>query len=418
MVSIAVLSNCSSGSSLRNEYIGDCRHSYHPTKTVTFICVDIERKTNFYCSELAETIQFENCQLSLIKFNIPKGFHTLNLSSIELQSLPNNNFFYGANKLTTLIASNNRLKEIPSMQFSYCPVLKDVDFSVNEISHIEEDAFVGVSTIKKLNLSGNHITTLPSKTFASLWNLEIVDLSNNAIVNLPSHIFANVPTLETLDLSFNCIGNLQDSAIFGQPNLQFILLAHNNLTTIEMATFAKQKKLSSLDLSFNSIKRIDFSARSLRMEHLEKFHINDNNLYNLDGFSNLLFPNLNSFDISGNQFTCSYLKKFVEFFKNHSSFNVLHRTSSPVNDEEEDLGCIKYENPSTLHFPQTENILIVLCVLVALIMCIMLVKVILNRKTNSSISATNFNRAYSITDISQKYPHVTEHQYDTILYEV
>lgn len=538
IVLIALFSNCSSVDSLRNESIGSCLYNEYrmnyAENILTFECYNSERTNNLFnrplyldCLNLrklrgylAGTILFKNCQMSRIKYNISgtyTNFHTLNISGIELQYLPTN-FFAGAQRLTTLIVSNNRLLEIPSLQFSHCPVLKDVDYSFNKISHIEEDAFGGVNVIKKLNLSHNHITTVPSKIFANLLNLEIVDLSHNSIdnlhpnnfVNLSSlelvdlsyndienllpNIFVNLSKLETLDLSYNRIKSLQDAAILSQPNLQLLLLSHNNLTLIEMATFAKQKKLSFLDLSFNLLKQIDFRSRSPRMEHLEKFHINGNKLHDLDGFKNLLFPSLNSFAISGNRFSCSYLKKFLDVFEYHSSLSVLHRTNSTVNGEEEEedfdlhgVNCNKDEQPSTLlntlllqetstsvsvfsstdkdtQIPQDnttvestrttqdtqilldtttiqsmpsskvmpnvrdspplldnttvshtiKNLLIVLCVLVALNIGVMLIKFIRNRKENSITSATNYNCAY-VTDISQRHPSVTENQYETVL---
>lgn len=358
---------------LRNEYIGACSYYEHyPANLgqdiVTLFCYDSVRKNSIFTPQRtilecankhknygyqAGTILFQSCQMSRIKYNISTAFirfHTLNISSIELQYLPND-FFTGAKYLKTLIASNNRLLEIPSLQFSQCSQLTDVDYSYNKIHHIEEDAFGGVNTINKLNLSHNHIIELPSKTFANLSQLEIVDLSYNGIENLVPYIFANLSKLHHLDLSFNNLKYFQNDVISSQPNLQFLQLSHNNLTIVEMATFAKHKNLHFLDLSYNSIKRIGFNATP-RMENLEQLHINENKICDLEGFKNLLFPSLISFAITGNKFSCSYLTKFLNSFEYHSSLSVLHRTSSPDDNQVHGVNCYQY--PSTL--PETSTI--------------------------------------------------------------
>lgn len=496
---------------LRNEYIGSCSYyENYPANLgldiLTLVCYDSVRKNSIFtgqrtileCSNKhktngyqAGTILFQSCQMSRIKYNISREFiryHTLNISSIELQYLPND-FFTGAKYLKTLIASNNRLLEIPSLQFSHCSQLTDVDYSYNKIHHIEEDAFGGVNTINKLNLSHNHIIELPSKTFANLSQLEIVDISYNNIENLVPYIFANLSKLNRLDLSFNKIKYFKNDVISSQPNLQFLQLSHNNLTIIEMATFAKHKNLHFLDLSYNSIKKIGFNTT--RMEHLEILHINENKLCDLNGFKNLLFPSLISFAITGNKFSCSYLTKFLNSFEYHSSLSILHTsTSSPDNSEVHGVNCYQYpstvpetspivpetstisigilsskENIDTaiseftkkaenaLAIPDTQfsydtttahktryeqntlsstaqstqtlgdestshtikHLLIVLCVLVALNVGIVIIKIIRNRKTTSILpySATNYSCAYN-RDIGQIIPSVAENQYETI----
>lgn len=307
-----------------------------------------------------------------------------------------------------------------------------------------------------------------------------MNLSYNSIGNVDPYIFVNLTKLVRLDLSFNNIIDLQDTSIWSLPNLQFLQLAHNNLSVIEEATFAKQKTISSLDLSYNLIRKINFN-NATRMEHLEKFHINDNQLNDLDGFKNFLFPSLNSFAITGNKFNCSYLRTFLKSFEYHSSLSVLHLNNSPVNngqDEVHGVNCYNVRNPPNLPesttisdemFSSTEKdtqfaefttfdsvnnaitttqdkhnlqdtttattlvcvqgtptvadpttshiikeLLIVVCVLVALNVCVMIIKIIRNRKATSVTSATNYSCAYN-TDNGQRFPILSENQYETVL---
>lgn len=467
----------------RNGSIGSCLYESNSTDyakdIVTFQCYDSERPNAIFkqpifleCSNKRKmfgytvgTIRFQNCQMSRIKYNISRiftGFHTLNISSIELQYLPAI-FFAGAKKLTTLIASNNRLLEISSKQFALCPGLTDVDYSFNKINHIEEDGLGGAGTIKKLNLSHNHITTIPANVFANLPNLTTVDLSFNGIQKLLPIMFGDSST---------------DSSITGQWNLQYLLLSHNDLTFVDMATFAKQTQLSVLDLSYNFIKRIDFGA--LRFPHIEQFDINDNQLLDLDGFKNSLFQSLHAFAITGNRFNCSYLRRFLDSFEYHSSLSVLHLTSSGMYDDEEHVHGVDCYNvqstqePSTLStenwtevttdvttidntptgngirtdtttIPTTpykiditttkttinpmetmtnnvtdttvahaiKNVLIVLCVLIALNVAVVIIKVVRSRKAVSIPMATKYRCAYT-RGVSQIYPAGTENQYETV----
>ncbi len=362
---MAVLIKYSSPSFLRKEYIGRCQYkealiSNPVNDIVTLLCSDTDppknkvfpptsaylecdnqRKVNGY---LAGNVHFQNdCQMARIKYNIStvfRSFHSLNISGIELQYLPSS-FLTGAILLKTLTASHNRLLEIPSYQLSKIPFLTDVDYSHNKINRIDGDAFSGVSSaLKKLNLSYNHLTELHPNFFASLSKLEVLDLSYNSIEHLVP--FANLSKLVHLNLSFNNIKDFPDTMILSQPNLQFLSLSHNNLTQLKMETFAKQISLHLLDLSDNSIIKMDFNAT--RMEHLETFHINNNQLTDLDGFKHLQFPILNSFAINGNKFNCSYLTEFLSWFDYHSSLSALHFTNATQieegrEDEVHGIGC-------------------------------------------------------------------------------
>lgn len=379
-VLVVWFSNDFSVHSLRNEFIGDCLYYFDMTykcggcyyyntrkeDIVTFTCRDYFRPINFFESSIMKcsntsvslynrntgTINFQNCQMPRIKYNIFGVYtklHTLNMTGIELQLLPKD-FFTGASQLRTLIASNNRLLEIPASQFSEVPALIDVDYSFNRISEISEEAFEGASVMKKLNLSHNHISPLHPNTLAKLSSITTLDLSFNNIetfVNLAITVIpklqnlslsynkltnltiAGMPSLEVLSLSHNYLTNL---TIVGMWNLQFLSLAYNNFTYFELGVLSAMKKLEFLDLSHNFLKRIDFGAS--RLNHLETFYINDNQLRHMDGFKNALLPTLTSFAISNNMFHCSELEKFLDVFEHHSSLNLLLRTASPTNDTE------------------------------------------------------------------------------------
>lgn len=87
-------------------------------------------------------------------------------------------------------------------------------------------------------------------------------------------------------------------------------LSYNNLSNIQLGTFSNQWNLISLHLSHNFFKSIDFGLFSPRFDHLRSLIIESNELSDLDGFSRIVFPKLNSLAINGNNFNCSVLRFF------------------------------------------------------------------------------------------------------------
>lgn len=226
--------------SSKKEFIGDCSYLDTPaysTDEITFICIDKLKPINYFNTDESVSIlchtstitnrqlygimHFRNCQISRIKydiFGVYKGLHTLNISGIELKYLPSD-FFIGAERLTKLLATNNRLTDIHASQFTHAINLTEVDFSFNQIHQINKSVFSGAGSIEKLRFSHNKIEYFHPKAFEHLLNVQTLDLS------------------------------------------------HNSLTSVQ-ANFSTNQKLRFLDLSHNFIKSIDLGMFAPRVEHL------------------------------------------------------------------------------------------------------------------------------------------------------
>ncbi|ADB42932.1 COR domain-containing protein [Spirosoma linguale] len=103
-------------------------------------------------------------------------------------------------KCKTLAIQGNKLEEFPSA-ISQVNTLEKLVISENEISSIEDDAFLGLENLEELDLSFNRLTYLPS-SLGKLTKLKKLNLSGNNIRSLPKE-FENLVSLESLGLDGN-----------------------------------------------------------------------------------------------------------------------------------------------------------------------------------------------------------------------
>lgn len=327
-------------SSFSFQYISDC-YFYDQSATpgsdnVTFICAEIDRENLVFdvstikCSNAQNsrgynwpgTINFQNCRFPSLIWNYFDWFpnlHTFNISNVELETLETI-IFREAKNLVELDVSHNKLDEIPKFIFFDTVNLKYVNFCDNSIKRVERRAFDGRMRLESLNLSHNRINEIEFRAFILFSNLLVLDLSNNNLTKLDDHIFDNMFKLRQLDLSFNSISNLKIETFIYLGKLEELNLRHTNLSNIEQDTFIYQYKLVSLDLSENYLKKLDFDLLFPIPNYLQSLRLSRNQLKDLDGFRDSLFPQLTSLYIQGNQFNCSYLAQFmgsINWDKNH-----------------------------------------------------------------------------------------------------
>lgn len=359
--------NSNESYSWKNQFISACLYYDTPsysTDSITFVCSDhfqyiqyFQPNTNFSCSnfttirdQAAGSIYFYGCQMSRIKYNVCNVFrklYTLNIESIELQYLPQE-FFIGANFLTRLLASNNRLVEIVAGQFTFAPNLTEVDLSCNKINDVAGTAFKGTGFLQTLNLSHNHMETLHRNTFNDSTNLKVLDLSFNAIKKVENETFTNLSSLETLSLANNKLTTFPQGVLQQQMNLNIVNLSNNYLLVIELQVFGNLNNLELLDLSHNKLKKVVFSTMSSRHAHLETFRLNNNQLNDLNGFKHSMVPSLNLFSLNGNPFNCSYLESFLSDFDYHSSLSILDNSGTPIDIDNNIHGVNCVRNQSTI----------------------------------------------------------------------
>lgn len=356
------------------QYISDCNieHNIHSTVSggelhqfhgLTFICGENDNTNKIFgsnsvdCSKRRRSsgifipsyassyhynrfvkISFENCHFR----DINSGYFT---NFTQLQSFDVSNI--GAEKisiekyhqlqfLTFFNASHNQLTSFPSNLFKAVKNLVSLDISHNEIRHIVPSDFEGATNVKMLNISHNHLLEIPSNLFKDakgllvvdfsanaidqVWTADFIhtndmislDLSNNRLKSIEDHLFDSMPKLKYLNLSYNPIGDLKIDTLAYLTDLEHLDFRQTNISNIVFGTFSFQPKLISLDLSDNKLKRLDFDLFLPVLQHLKSLRLAGNQLQNLNGFINTLFPQLTSLDIKNNKFTCQYLISFMK----------------------------------------------------------------------------------------------------------
>ncbi|KAH0785426.1 protein phosphatase 2C [Histomonas meleagridis] len=193
---------------------------------------------------------------------LPQNFFTrfshiteLFLNNNCLTSLPQ----HMTSSLTTLVLTNNKIKNIPSLPssltqlyISFC-MLKSLPDSISHNSNLTVLDAAGnklktipkLKCIKILNLSNNKLNSFPSNLPPTITNLY---LSGNKINELPNNSLC-FPELDELDLSCNKIKHLQQTP--AMPKLRILRLSNNPLE--ENVNTYKYSNLSILDLTNTNV---------------------------------------------------------------------------------------------------------------------------------------------------------------------
>lgn len=125
-----------------------------------------------------QIIQFDKCNLSQFDQNFFDRFvdvHRIDISDVGSEKLTAEIF----PKSLDLIASKNRLTEIPNKLFANLEEIVYIDFSNNRIKQIHPSAFTGLRKLELLDLARNEISSLDEHLFRDTGNLTTLDLSHN-----------------------------------------------------------------------------------------------------------------------------------------------------------------------------------------------------------------------------------------------
>ncbi|XP_031632149.1 leucine-rich repeat-containing protein 15-like [Contarinia nasturtii] len=223
-----------------------------------------------------------------------KILRLVHLSNSTIEIFPS--AFVGLDKLSQLYLSHNHIASINKGVFEGLHNLKNLFLYQTFINELTEFAFSGIDQITELDLSCNQLfitnnqsrtTFLNKETFNNLVNLTKLNLANNPIETLNIGIFAKLQHLSHLNLS------------------------NTNLKEVKLGTFSHTRNLQLLDLSWNQLKTFDFAQFLPKYSSLHSLYLNENQLTELEGFTQMLLPSLKLLGISGNKFNCSYLKDFM-----------------------------------------------------------------------------------------------------------
>ncbi len=178
----------------------------------------------------------EYCPSSCSCYGFIDGFEdeefTTDCSGQNLIQIPSD--IYNHSKVIELAWNN--IQRIPSNHFAHCGCLQTLDLRGNNITIIEQDAFV--ESLTNLILSYNNLQTIKSWYFMHLPNLIQLHLSFNNIGYIEPNSFKHLNHLVHLDLSYNQLTSLPDPFLYTK-HIQFLSLQNNTLEELPSVLVAE-----------------------------------------------------------------------------------------------------------------------------------------------------------------------------------
>jgi Leucine-rich repeat (LRR) protein len=137
------------------------------------------------------------------------SLETLQLEHNGIVSLKHD-CFHEMHNLQVLDLSNNHIEQIHMQQF-HLKNLRILDLSNNHLRSIPRDAFQG-TRLERLILANNEFVVIPAPPFMEVgYTLRVLDFSHNQIEHLDTTMFSEAPLLTELNLSHNKLGAIPAS---------------------------------------------------------------------------------------------------------------------------------------------------------------------------------------------------------------
>ena len=154
------------------------------------------------------------------------SIHTFKMSNNFLKYVPEFQvIFNGQVSLyaTEFYFNSNKIKTLSYMSI-YISSLNILNFDLNDIYIIEQDAFLNLMNLKNLSIAYNNLTRISTNNFAYQFNLKYLNLSHNQIDFIELDSFQNLENLHALDLSFNSLILIANNQFKGLINLSDLYL--------------------------------------------------------------------------------------------------------------------------------------------------------------------------------------------------
>ncbi|XP_034936923.1 leucine-rich repeat-containing protein 15-like [Chelonus insularis] len=174
-------------------------------------------------------------------------------------------------KLRRLQIAHNKINQLNYEAFAGLYHLIDADFSSNNITKIDPEAFKDSRGLITLELQNNPLDEVQGQ-FLNCRGLLYLNLSSCGIRHMNEDFFSNTTTLITLDLSYNPLETLDPGPFQHLKNLEHLNLNNCNITHISPKTFSNLENLRTLFLANNNLKSISWTsilAQLIRLNHLD-----------------------------------------------------------------------------------------------------------------------------------------------------
>lgn len=294
-----------------------------------------------------------NLNYNLLDFH-PNLFQSVKLEKIDLKgnklTYINCSLFPAVSDGDVIIdVSNNQLQSIDLN----CGLIRSIfkrnawksifslDLNNNQITNLLLPNSRLANNLKRLSIAKNKIEKISIES--GLFGLISLDASDNNLSNILD-ILRRCFSLTTLNLSSNKVRQLRVNSFVKMPQLERLNLSNNNLIKVDYGTFSHSKNLLYLDISHNQLKNIDFDLFPQKFGLLTHLHLNDNNLNQITGLNEMIFPQLKELNILNNHFNCTYLAKFIQTI----NISRIDLTSNPSTEEGDNIYGIWCEDEQNI----------------------------------------------------------------------
>ncbi|GFR11790.1 hypothetical protein TNCT_428011 [Trichonephila clavata] len=160
----------------------------------------------------------------------------------------NSSYWLPAVAEATLMKNNFRMK-----------FLRTRYLSDNNITKLENSAFLNLSNLVELNLAHNNISKFSSNVFIGLSKLRSLSIQNNILTEIPNSCTG---TVEHLDV--NQLQSVPRGSLKSLRRLQKLWLNGNQLREIPSQALSQLPELEALDLGENKIHTVpDYAFQNL-----------------------------------------------------------------------------------------------------------------------------------------------------------
>ncbi|XP_050445558.1 chaoptin isoform X1 [Cataglyphis hispanica] len=247
----------------------------------------------------------QNSIISLQDLRQMRNLRFLAISRMPQAILSADDFLEFGMDIKELWIVHSNLNTIKSHTFMHVRGIKNLDFSENSISTIDDEAFseVGHSllTLRMSHGLSSTISEIPNRPLKSLTNLQHLDFSNNKIRSLPATSFHFLKRIKRIELQDNEIDNIFKGTFQGDihSTLEEINFAFNKVKTLQTHTFVDLSALMTINLEDNAIDKIERRA-FMNMNRLKYINLRGNKIRDIndEAFQNL--PDLEFLDLAYN----------------------------------------------------------------------------------------------------------------------
>lgn len=247
---------------------------------------------------------------AFVNVSSPSVPFSLNVSENELHEIEVNPNSVTPLHLSHLDASANQMQNIPHSLLAFCSrSITRLDFKLNRVSKLNENAFRNLSRLESLSLATNQIYFVHKRAFMHLDSLQVLDLSENRIEDLYSETFRTMKNLRILNLAKNNLRSLSND-LFARTSLEAIDLSGNLLDVMPSNAISEVgETLRKLDLSNNHIEHLD-STMFAAVTGLSSLNLVGNKLSILPDNVFTSVGNLLTLDLSVNPLRANFKELF------------------------------------------------------------------------------------------------------------